>query len=270
MILLSADLSDPLLELLRSQPTLVDALEVGPWFSLAQIQDYRRALPRLPFYFHGGDLLARVGLLPETIPPIAAYIAASGSPWVSMHLGLWPPGSLWLMYHRHIRPPLPDPQAAARRLAWQAKRLAHSTAVPLLLENVEPKPFPGCEFEVQARLITQLLETIDCGFLLDTGHARVAASALSMDVREYVSCLPLDRVQQVHVSGPRPRDGRLFDAHEPLQPEDYALLEYLLDRTLPTLVTLEYIRQPQALYEQLIRLRNILASRSSGCATGSH
>ena len=258
MILLSADLSEPLLELLRRQSDLVDALEVGPWFSQAQIQEYRQALPGMPFYFHGGYLLARVGLLPQAIPQIAAYISAAGSPWVSMHLGLWPPGALWLMHRTQVRSPLPDTQAAARRLAWQAIRLAHSITVPLLLENVDPQPFPGCEFEVQAELITQIIETTDCGFLLDTGHARVAASVLGTDVREYISCLPLGRVEQVHVSGPCLQAGRLFDAHEPLQSEDYDLLEFILGRAHPRLVTLEYIRQPQALLEQLTRLRNIL------------
>ncbi len=260
MTLLSADLSDPLLELLPGQPALVDAVEVGPWFSLARVQAYRRALPGLPFYFHGADLLAQVGAVPALLLQVAAYLGATGSPWVSMHLGLWPAEALERMRRSQVREPLPDVAQAARRLAWQIKSLAQSLSVPVLLENVDPQPYPGCEFEVQAELIAQLIASTGCGFLLDLGHARISASVLGMDIHSYLSALPLARVEQVHLSGPRLRDGRLFDAHEPLQPEDYALLEYALAHAHPRLVTLEYIRQPGPLREQLARLRQILST----------
>ncbi len=258
MPLLSADLSDPLLELLPRQPALVDCVEVGPWFSPEQIRGYRQAQPGLPFYFHGADLLASVGADPAVLPRINAYLAATGSPWVSMHLGLWPVEALERMRRSQARAPLPDVPHAARRLAWQVKSVAESISVPVLLENVEPQPFPGCEFEVQAGLIAQLVESTGCGFLLDVGHARISAAVLGIDIHGYLSALPLGRVEQVHLSGPRLREGRLFDAHEPLQPEDYKLLEYVLAYSRPRLVTLEYIRQPGPLHEQLARLRQIL------------
>ncbi len=261
MIQISADLSDPLLELLPSQPGLVDALEVGPWFSLRQVEEYRAALPGYPFYFHGADLLAQVGWEPSVIPHIAAYTDVTDSPWISMHMGLWPPGAIEGMRQSQSLSSLPDVRRAFHRLAWQAKTVAHILPLPLLLENVEPQPFAGAEFEVQARLITQILETTGCGFLLDLGHALISASVLGLDVHAYLSALPLERVEQVHLSGPRPQDGRLIDAHEELRPEDYDLLDYILTRCRPRLVTLEYIRQPDLLNEQLIRLREILDSR---------
>ena len=57
MIQLTTNLSDPLLELLRNGQLLLDGVEVGPWFSVRQIQEYRQVLPGVPFYFHGGDLI---------------------------------------------------------------------------------------------------------------------------------------------------------------------------------------------------------------------
>ena len=103
-----------------------------------------------------------------------------------------------------------------------------------------------------------MLEKTNCGFVLDTGHARVSAAALGMDVHDYLSSLPLNRVMQVHVSGPRIRNGGLVDAHESLQEIDYALLDFVLARTQPQVVTLEYIRQRDVLQEQLFRLRETL------------
>jgi uncharacterized protein (UPF0276 family) len=85
---------------------------------------------------------------------------------------------------------------------------------------------------------------------------------LGVDVYDYLDDLPLDRVVQLHVSGPRMREGRLVDVHESLQETDYALLDFVLERTQPQVVTLEYIREREALREQLFRLRDILDARN--------
>lgn len=159
--------------------------------------------------------------------------------------------------------PLPNPERATQRFIRQVRRLARSIQVPVILENIEPLPFDGYDFEVETERITQVLEGAECGFLLDIGHARVSAAVLEVDVYDYLSGLPLNRVVQVHISGPRMRDGRLVDAHEPLQETDYALLDFVLERTQPQVVTLEYIREREALREQLFRLRGILDARNA-------
>ena len=51
MIQLTTNLSDPLLELIRKESPPIDAVEVGPWFSVRQIRDYRQSLPELDFIF---------------------------------------------------------------------------------------------------------------------------------------------------------------------------------------------------------------------------
>jgi len=72
--------------LLRNGEASVDGVEVGPWFSVRQVQGYRQALPAIPFFFHGGDLIERVGLIPGSVSRIAAYLDSTASPWISMHL----------------------------------------------------------------------------------------------------------------------------------------------------------------------------------------
>ncbi len=263
MIQLTADLSDPLLELVHNDEAPLDAVEVGPWFSVQQIHNYRHMLPGLPFYFHGADLIDRVGVIPGAVSRIAAYLHCTESRWVSMHITLWLPGMVWLMLRRGWHMPLPNPERAAQRFIRQVRRLARSIRVPVILENTEPLPFAGYDFEVQPERITHVLEGAECGFLLDIGHARVSAAALRVDVVDYLSGLPLNRVVQVHLSGPRMRDGRLVDVHESLQATDYALLDFVLQRARPQVVTLEYIRQREALREQLCRLRDILDSHNA-------
>ena len=109
-------------------------------------------------------------------------------------------------------------------------------------------------FQSDLQRISHILEQIHCDMLLDTGHARIAASLRRMDIFEYFRQLPLHRVVQIHASGPRERNGQLADVHEPLQEEDYTILEWLLQRTRPQVLTLEYFRDPAGLREQLNRL----------------
>jgi uncharacterized protein (UPF0276 family) len=257
-LILTTNLSEALLELISPGCAPVDGVEVGPWYSVAQIAEYRSELPDLPFYFHGGDLIAQVGWIPNAFRKTAAYLHCTASPWVSMHITMWLPGMVWLMLRRGWRLPLPDPERATRRFVRQVRRLARALQAPVVLENVEPLPFEGYDFEVRTERIKQVLRASECGLVLDIGHARISAAALGVDVYGYLDDLPLDRVVQVHTSGPRLRGGRLVDAHEPLQAVDYALLDYVLERVCPQVVTLEYIREREALSEQLRRLRDIL------------
>jgi uncharacterized protein (UPF0276 family) len=55
----------------------------------------------------------------------------------------------------------------------------------------------------------------------------------------------------------------LSDAHQPLLKDDYDLLEFILAKTHPQVVTLEYIQEADALREQLGRLRSISVMHSA-------
>lgn len=258
MAQLTTNLSDPLLELIDEGHVPVDGVEVGPWFSVPQIEAYRRRLPDLPFTFHGGNLIEGVGLIPDALARVKRYVRAAGSPWASMHITMWWPGMVHLMLRRGWRMPLPHPERATRRFIRRARRLERALRRPVLLENVEPLPFAGYDFEVRPPRLREVIEKTGCGLLLDLGHARVSAAAFGMEAEDYLQRLPLARTVQIHTSGPRLREGRLVDAHEPLQEVDYALLEWTLARTEPRVVTLEYIREREALRGQLARLRAIV------------
>jgi uncharacterized protein (UPF0276 family) len=118
---------------------------------------------------------------------------------------------------------------------------------------------------VDPAFISSVIEETNCGLLLDLAHARVAACYQDEPVRHYLARLPLNRLVEIHVSGPRSlpasdgaSGGRLFDAHEPMQEADYALLTWVLERTRPQAVTLEYSKDRAQLKAQLDRLRTLL------------
>jgi uncharacterized protein (UPF0276 family) len=138
------------------------------------------------------------------------------------------------------------------------RALAAAIPVPLILENLDYCHGGAYEHICEPAFIAAVLEATGAGLLLDLAHARVSAARLGTPIEAYLAQLPLERVRQLHVSGPRLRDGALADAHEPLLEEDYALLQSVLRRTRPVALTLEYNRDADALREQLGRLRLLL------------
>jgi hypothetical protein len=131
----------------------------------------------------------------------------------------------------------------------------------LLLENLDYNSGGAYEHICEPEFIRDVLEETGAELLLDIGHARVAAARLGIPMDSYLTRLPLDRVRELHISSPRPRDGVLADAHEPLREDDYALLDDVLRITNPAALTLEYFREEAPLREQLGRLRAMLAQR---------
>jgi uncharacterized protein (UPF0276 family) len=96
--------------------------------------------------------------------------------------------------------------------------------------------------------------------LLDLAHARIAAQIRNEAIHDYIQQLPLDKVMEIHVSGPRSQDGDgwVEDAHESLLKVDFDLLTWALTKTRPQAVTLEYGQEKETLKVQLHHLREIL------------
>jgi uncharacterized protein (UPF0276 family) len=263
MIQLTANLSDALLDLFQSDgahvsAALVDAVEVGPWFSLAQIHRFQSQLPGWQFYFHAGNAVMALG----TARRLKAYLRATAGPWTSCHLSLLRPGYIWLALRWGWYLPSPNVPRAVDRFVRRVAALARAVDLPILLENMPAPPDEKGRyaFDADPDIINEILARTGCHLLLDLAHARVAAAGQGLDVHDYLALLPLDKVLQIHVSGPGMRDGHLRDLHEPLQEVDYALLDWVLARTRPQVVTLEYFKERQPLHEQLTRLRGMLES----------
>ena len=53
--------------------------------------------------------------------------------------------------------------------------------------------------------------------------------------------LLLDRVKEIHVNGcGHDKEGILIDSHQKMENEDFALLDWVLCRTNPEIISLEY------------------------------
>lgn len=99
-----------------------------------------------------------------------------------------------------------------------------------------------------ADTIRRVVRETGCGLLLDISHAVRAADRLGMDVRDYLSALPVEAIREIHVTGVHRIDaawadrmraagldeatiarmhGRLQD-HLPMSDADWELLDWVL------------------------------------------
>lgn len=259
MIQLSVNYSRGLAELLSSHMAPIQAIEFTPWLSPQQVSGIRQTFPHLLFHFHHGNLAARLKWDASTYQTLLNYLACTDCPWISAHISMLPPGHVFLA--RYLRIYLRgEPEEITTRwffeqIAWLQERVS----TPLILENMPSLSPHHYAYEVEPLHIRRVLDQTGTGFLLDLAHARVVASVFQRDVYEYLLQLPLDRTVQIHVSGPRLRKGMMYDAHDPMQEEDYRLLEWALERTQPQVVTLEYYKEKNYLAEQLSRLAALLS-----------
>ena len=252
---LSVNYSEALITLLRASALEIDAIEWVDKLELGLIAQRRAEFPDLAFHFHQKKKKKKKKWRTQ----LQNYLrACPESPFVSIHLAPLP--ALWtnVRIKRGWVLPGPIPALAIWRFIGNVNSLKQQVELPIILENMpnlHPKRY---RFESEPAVIARVLEETQTDFLLDLAHARIAARARGISSQEYITALPLERTQQIHLAGVRERgDGQLYDAHEPLMEEDYQLLEWTLERTHPQLLTLEYFREdPQALSSQLSRLQS--------------
>lgn len=228
---IGANYSIPLMRLLNENRANVDWIKLSVWEDFAvQLAAARPARPCLLHTLPQAGL-DRIEDPRWTWDELNQAIAACGSPHVALHLAA--PPTAW-------EAP-PSDAEVLQRLVDHTHAWADHVDVPLLVENV---PFYGFRGTLRPATdpdaIRAVCDETGVGLLLDLAHARVAAYHRGVDPTAYLAALPLDRVAEVHVCGPRLEERGLMDRHQDMVEEDYALLRWTLDHAQPRVVTLEY------------------------------
>ncbi len=252
---LSVNHSEALVKLILTNQVRVDAIEWVDKLNVAEISSVRQQLPDIAFHFHQGRIL----FSKQAVSDLKEYLTACPqTEAVSIHLAPLPalvtfPALRWKLFL-----PEPNTQTAIERFIRQVRWLQARLDLPVILENMPALHPTRYRFESEPGTMRSVLEATGCRMLLDLAHARVAAEVRNIPVKDYLSQLPLELTQQIHLAGVR-RDAktdRLYDAHQSLADEDYELLAWVLTQIQPQLVTLEYFREDaKALKTQLERLR---------------
>ena len=256
---LAVQASSTLAEIWSRESIRPDLLEVTTWMSLGQIAPFRELISGEPLLLHGGNLLG-APLTEVQELELCELVACPGTPWLSVHISLWPWDVLQEARQRGRQPTTLDLGRHLEQFFTRVRALREQLGVILLLENAPGVPGVVNDPESDPETIDAVLEATGSSFLLDLSSAQTAAHSWGYeDPRGYLLRLPLDRVVEVHLSAPRClENGLLVDAHDPLREEDYVLLDWLLQRVSPEIVTLEYWKDAQPLYEQILRLKHKL------------
>ena len=256
--------SDTLVELWPEEAVHPDLLEVTTWMSLEEVRGFHELLPDEPLLLYGGNLLG-APLTEAQEQQLGRLVEETRAPWVSVRISLWPWKVLQDARQRGRQPTALDLGSHLEQFFSRVRALREHLGVQLLLENAPGLPGIENDPENNPETIAAVLEATGCRFLLDLSCAQTAAKNWGYArAEEYLKRLPLGRVVEIHLSAPsRLEDGRLVDTHEALREEDYALLQWLLRRTSPQVVTLEYWKDRRALLEQVIRLKDELPRNTS-------
>ncbi|NLW48494.1 MAG: DUF692 family protein [Firmicutes bacterium] len=137
------------------------------------------------------------------------------------------------------------------RFLESIKLVKETTGLPLALENF-PYYSWWRHFKIGSdpAFIAELCEVGDCHFLLDIAHARCSAWYFGIPVEQYLEMLPLQRLVEIHLAGVDYRAEGIRDTHTKLTDEDYQLFNFVLEKTKPEIVTIEYGGLPDWILNQ--------------------
>lgn len=228
--------SEALAMLLIDKQVSVDYIKAGAYGEFENQFDRMRSLK--PILLHGLGYYERTGM--RNVDHVDFHranhlIARCGSPHYGLHMAI---------KHEDLLPDMGD-EEIYRHMCMQIQKFKKSLSAPLLLENIPDSPEERMIFNhhpfVEAGKIARLLHDNDLGLLLDLSHAKITARYRQWNVYGYLQELPLERVREIHVNGSGcDGDGFPADTHQALENEDYELLDWLLRRSTPDIVTLEY------------------------------
>lgn len=231
---LEVDLFEVLLDSVMGPLDSPYVFRPGAW---KQLRALRGKCPLLAHSNYGCEF--GFGPLSET-PAVRRHVpmtSALASPWIADHCFYG--DASWLDVWSS---PLQFSRAELKRVAGRARELQELYGVPLAHENAAYYvSTPGTEMR-EAEFMAGLVEAAGTFLHLDLHNIytnSVNLPGFRMD--EYLATIPLDRVINVHLAGGSWHDGLYHDWHDSRVPEPvWELFEWLLERTTPCAVILEY------------------------------
>ncbi len=223
---LAVNYSLPSLALLRDGKIRMDLFKCPPWPE--RVAEARRVHPT---YVHF-SMKAGTGCADDkTLKEVEGLLSTSDTPHVNLHLSPHP--SCFESMALETRDPADGErliQAMLDDIRFFSSRFGKEKIV---LENhpwtLNPKHLV-IRPAIEATTITRVVRESGCRLLLDITHARISARYLGVDVREYMSSLPVDHLGELHVSGVGVLPGDVWEDHYALQGEDWVLVEWVIEQ----------------------------------------
>jgi uncharacterized protein (UPF0276 family) len=240
-------------QLLDRNPGCIDYLEI-PVELLLHDPSVLERVKQTPVILHCASLNIAGSVTPSesVIDAVSTWVQRTGTPWVGEHLAFitadrglidagadeYAPGEPYNLGFT-VSPPM-NP-TAADHVVKVCERYANRLGATLLLEN-SPIYFhmPGTTM-TQVEFVGEICRQSSVRLLLDLTHFQISASNMGFDPRVELLRYPLDRVEEIHISGSSTDKGIRWDDHATCAGDDvYELLGIALQHCRPKAITLEY------------------------------
>ncbi len=222
----------------------VDFLEVAPenWINVGGRlgKAFREFTERFPFACHGLSLSIGSAdkLDVEFIKSVKDFMDTHNIEIYSEHLSYCSHEG-----HMYDLMPIPFTEQAANYVANRVAQVQDILQRPLILENVSTYASPGQEMS-ELEFMTQVLQKSDCKMLLDVNNVYVNSINHGFDPKHYISSLPTDRIEYLHIAGHFDEaEDLLVDTHGASiksQVWDLLALTYAKHGKLPTLLERDF------------------------------
>jgi len=225
--------SNPLIRLLKEKAIKIDLIKCPDWEGMLA-----EAKPHGQITIHF-DLEVGLGnTFQVDFSRVKALLNSTETPHVNTHL----------VTPRQFNPDDPS-QLQKINLLWREEIDCMSNHLGAEMVALEHHPYTAANRNIQpaadAKIFSQVIQDTGCMFLLDLAHASITAATLNIDVKEYISALPINRLVEMHITGIKTHSGVLTD-HFELGNDDWAILRWALDEIQakhwrePKIVAFEY------------------------------
>ena len=272
--------------LLESRPDLVTVLEVEP----QTLWRYRPAHDA-PFETDRAEL-ERISRLPQCmlvhgvgfpvggsrptderhLGPLVETISCLRSEWASEHLGFNSFGAPEGSVNTGFLLPLLQTRAGVEAAVASVTGLAERLPVGLSIETGVNYLQPADGQLSDGAFVAAVAEQANCGILLDLHNLWANERNGRQAVKDFVTELPLDRVNEIHIAGGLEHRGYWLDAHSGRVPEPLLQLAEWVVPQLPNLGALIFELLPQfieplgldGIAEELEKLHRLWGHRDGG------
>jgi uncharacterized protein (UPF0276 family) len=229
--------SKQLLELIEEDEVSIDYIKIGDFGPFKQSID--EAFLIKPLLIHGFGFYEHAGMK-MNIDIDWDIMNERLIKYESPHLGLH-----FSLYKKDMNI-YEDENKTISRMVATLKIWSNNIEIPLLIENIDYCPYytnrlSSLKLVSKPEVITQVCEEVGIDLLLDIAHAKVSAYHLNQNIYDYIDSLPLHKVKEIHITGTEMKqDIGIIDSHLQLVDEDYKILNYVLSKSNPQILTLEY------------------------------
>lgn len=205
--------SVPMEKLLREGAIDCDLLKCPEWEGVVNA-----ARPLRPVHVHFEIVVGNGGFEHLDFDLIRSMLANSQTPHLNCHL----------LGRADLDPESPaDRRNLIENWVSEMRYLKEQApGVKLVAENLPFIPgYYGSKIGSTPEMIAQAIVEADAGMLFDLSHARISCHYLGMELKDYVACLPMERLAELHITGLRYYRGYLND-HFEMKPEDWEAAEW--------------------------------------------